>query len=253
MNRVRQITLCGALLAIPFLPLNAEDGKHKPCASAKSKKIKIDAACADFDASVRQHIKLSLSRLNSSLQEIKIALAQLPKIEIPAIEVTLPMIEIGLSDNAPLLSLEGAATFIDLPAITTVAMPPLPQVPPIEIPEIDLEFLSIDCNASAEAIFQYLSDEEKARLDALRSLAAGGVSQAIAAYKETVRMKARPSLRYEAIRQLGNFLHDERVVPLLGEAAKSDKNIEVRKKAIALLGKCDDPRSIKILEDIVLN
>lgn len=253
MNRVRQFTLCGALLAIPFLSLNADDGKLKPCASTKPKRIKIDAAGADFDASALPHLKLDLSSLMASLQELEITLAQLPSIEIPPIEVILPTMEIDLSDNASLLNLEVAATSFDLPALMAGAMPPLPQVPPIEIPEIDLEWLAIDCNASAEAIFQYLSDEEKARLDALRTLAAGGVNQAIAAYNETVRMKARPSLRYEAIRQLGNFLHDARVVPLLGEAAKSDKNIEVRKKAIALLGQCDDPRSLKILEDIVLN
>jgi len=61
------------------------------------------------------------------------------------------------------------------------------------------------------------------------------------------KKESLPSLRYEAVRHLRRFLDDKRVVPILG---KDDKNVDVRKKTILLLGKSGDKRAVKILEEI---
>ncbi|HEX9975185.1 MAG TPA: HEAT repeat domain-containing protein, partial [bacterium] len=62
--------------------------------------------------------------------------------------------------------------------------------------------------------------------------------------------ESNPALRYEAVRQLRRFLDDKRVVPILGEVAQYDKNVDVRKRAILLLGKSGDKRAVKILKEL---
>jgi hypothetical protein len=45
--------------------------------------------------------------------------------------------------------------------------------------------------------------------------------------------------------------NNSRAVKKLMEVAKSDPSIELRKKAISLLGESDDPEAIKFLEGLV--
>ena len=247
MKRLGLYVLFLLLLAISVLPLSAQDKKSGKSAKKKEYSRKIEFECAELEI---PEIEIDLHGLELSLQNLQITLAELQDIEIPAIEVTTPPIAI---DVAPIDVAIPPIAF-EMPAIE-LAIPPIaveiPPIPPIEFPEIDFNEFNIDCNASAGAIFQNLSEEEQLQLKALRALASQGADQAIAAYQQLIKKNSRPALRYEAVRQLGNFLNDERIVPLLGDAAKNDRNVEVRKKAIALLGKSDDPRARKILEEIV--
>lgn len=136
-----------------------------------------------------------------------------------------------------------------------LAIPPIPPIPPIDIhiPHLRLDGMvsGFDWDSDVLKLFRDLSEEEQLRLQALRSLARREADEAIPALEKTLREDASPALRYEAVRQLGGFLKDPRVTPLLGETAKNDQNLAVRKKAVRLLGKSKDPRAVEILQEIV--
>lgn len=244
MNRSGSIISAALVVAIPFLPLTARDQQDKQDTKGKKKPIKIQSNYHEFDVPEINipPIEIDLSGLEFSLKGLEVAMMELEDCHIPelAFELSvLPPIEIPE---------------INIPPIA-VAIPPIPpiEIPPIEIPEFVVGDLAVDCDAAAHKVFHDLSDEEQVRLQALRSLACRGADQAIAAYQQVQKQKASPAMRYEAVRQLGNFLEDGRVLTFIGDAARADRNIEVRKKAIALLGKSRDPQSTKILEEIVLN
>jgi hypothetical protein len=238
MNRSGSILSAALLLAISFLPLSAHNGQDREATKEKKKALKIQSDCRDFNMAP---IEIDLSRLEFSLQELQFSLMELEAARLPELEfhlADLPATEIPEINIPP----------VDLPHLAVAIAP----IPPIEIPEIAVGELAPDCDVAAHKVFRDLSDEDQMRLQALRSLACQSAEQAIAAYHQ-VQKKARPAFRYEAVRQLGHFLEDGRVLPLIADAAKTDKNIEVRKKAITLLGKSRDPRSTKILEEILLN
>ena len=46
------------------------------------------------------------------------------------------------------------------------------------------------------------------------------------------------------------FVDEDGVLEVLAKVAKSDKNVDVRKKAIYVLGRSEDPKVVKILKDI---
>jgi len=247
MNRSGLFISAALVVAIPFLPLTARDQQDKQDEKGKKKFLKIQSNYHEFDIPEINipPIEIDLSGLEFSLRRLEVAMMELEDCHIPelAFELSeLPPIEIPEINIPPF----------------AVAIPPMPPIPPIEIPpfaipEFVVDDLAIGCDVAAHKVFHDLSDEEQVRLQALRILACQGADQAITAYQQVQKQKARPAFRYEAIRQLGHFLDDGRVLPLIADAAKTDKNIEVRKKAIALLGKSRDPRSTKILEEILLN
>ncbi len=249
MNRSGSIISAALVVAIPFLPLTARDQQDKQDDKGKKKALKIQSNYHEFDIPEINipPIEIDLSELESSLQRMEVAMMRLEDCHIPelAFELSeLPPIEIP-EMNIPPMS-------VVIPPIPPIEIPPI-EIPPVLIPEIVVGDLATGCDVAAHQVFHGLSEEEQVRLQALRTLACKGADHAITAYQQVQKQKARPAFRYEAIRQLGHFLDDGRVLPLIADAAKTDKNIEVRKKAIALLGKSRDPRSTKILEEILLN
>ncbi len=99
-------------------------------------------------------------------------------------------------------------------------------------------------------MFEDLSEDDQLKVTALRSISRQNADKAIPAIEKVIEEESNPALRFEAVRQLRRFLDDERVVPILGKVAKDDKNVDVRKKAIYLLGKSGDKRAVKILEEL---
>jgi len=246
MNRSDSIISAALVVAIPFLPLTARDRQDKEPVKEKNKAIKIQSECRDFDLSAIQlpPIEIDFRELESSLRELEVSMHALEGFDLPDLAFhiqDLSNIEIPEISIPPLE--------IEIPPFA-VEIPPMPQ---IETPEIIVGNLAVDCDVAAHRVFQNLSDEDHVRLQALRTLACQGADQAITAYQQVQKQKASPAMRYEAVRQLGHFLDDERILTLVADAAKTDKNLQVRKKAIALLGKSRDPRSTKILEEILLN
>ena len=144
------------------------------------------------------------------------------------------------------------------------------HIPDIHIPEIDLAFDQFDFNFDFDFdfdfddgfiyyedgdwdhsnLFEDLSDEEQLKISAIRSISRQDRDKAIPAMKKVIKEESNPALRYEAVRHLRRFLDDKRVVPILGKVAKKDKNVDVRKRAIYLLGKSGDKRAVKILEEL---
>jgi len=177
-------------------------------------------------------IHVDLSRLEQSMKHLEVSLQHLEHIEIPEIEIDIPEI------------------CVDIPHI---------HIPEIELDfsEFDFDFDFDDCfiychedDGDRSDLFEDLSEDEQLRVSALRSLGRQNTNKAIPAIEKFLKEEANPALRYEAVRQLRNFFDDERVVPILGKVAKTDKNIDVRKKAIRLLGKSNDKRAVKILEQL---
>lgn len=246
MNRSGSFISAALVVAIPFLPLTARDQQDKQDdEKGKKKSLKIQSNYHEFDIPEINipPIEVDLSGLEFSLKRLEVAMAALDDRHMPelAFELSeLPPIEIPEINIPP------------IPPIPPIAIPSI-AIPPITIPDIALGDLAVGCDVAAHQVFHDLSEEEQVRLQALRTLACKGPDQAITAYQQVQKQKARPAFRYEAIRQLGHYLEDGRVLPLIADAAKTDKNIEVRKKAIALLGKSRDPRSTKILEEILMN
>ncbi len=174
-------------------------------------------------------IHIDLSSLEQSMQELEVSLQHLEHIEIPEIDV---------------------------------------EIPPIEIPEIDLAFDHLDFDYDFDFdfddgfiyyedgdwdhsnLFEDLSENDQLKVAALRSISHQNADKTIPAIQKVLDEEINPALRYEAVRHLRKFLDDKRVVPILGKVAKNDKNVDVRKKAIYLLGKSGDKRAVKILEEL---
>jgi HEAT repeat protein len=126
----------------------------------------------------------------------------------------------------------------------------IPPIPPIEIPHFDCEDFVIDFDGSHSKLFKDLSDDEQLKIHALRTLRNQEADRAIPTLAQIIKKESHPALRYEAVRQLGDFIDDERVITMLGKIAKTDSNLEVKKKAIRTLGRSDSQLAIKILEEI---
>jgi hypothetical protein len=242
MNRSGSSVTMALLLAMPFLALTAQDQQDRHLAKDKKEKnLKKKSDCRLFQLSEIKlpPIEIDLRALEMSLDGVERSLASLESMDLPDLAFAmpeLPEIEIPAIEIPPL----------NIPPFSV-------EIPPVEIPEVEVGDVSFDCDVEAHHIFQYLGDEEQVRLQALRSLACRGADQAIEAYQQNQRPKSSPAMRYEAVRLLGHFLDDERVLTYVADAAKSDKNLQVRKKAIALLGKSRDPRSAKALQEILMN
>jgi len=138
----------------------------------------------------------------------------------------------------------------NLSLLGEVTIPPI-EIPEIQIPPIQLPDLGANLNMLASNPFGDLDEEDRLRLEALRAIANRSTGDAVPRLQRVLREERSPALRYEAVRLLGRFGSDKRVVPILGEVARKDKNIEVRKEAIYLLGKSGDPRAVSILEEMV--
>ena len=202
-------------------------------------------------------------KLKEAEEKLKEHEYRLHSIEIPEIHIDLSGLEQSMQE------LEVSLQHLEHIEIPDIHIPPI-HIPDIHIPEIDLAFDQFDFNFDFDFAFDFddgliyyedgdwdhsnlfedLSDEEQLKIAALRSISRQEADKAIPALEKVIKKESHPALRYEAVRHLRRFLDDKRVVPILGKVAKKDKNVDVRKRAIYLLGKSGDKRAVKILEEL---
>jgi len=224
-------------LAIPSSTA-AADGKKKKNSQQKT----VIVPNYDFD----------FSDLDSQLQDYEKALENMD-VHLGDLDVKLKDLDnIRIYHSDELRELENLRIVIPDINIDIPPIPPIPQIA-IHIPEFRLDGIDFTFydDFDGHKLFKNLSDEEEIRLQALRSVARQDINQAVPALEKIAREDPSPALRYEAVRQLGRFFEDQRVVPILGEVVKNDNSLTVRKKAIQLLGKSKDPRAVEILEEVV--
>ncbi len=198
-------------------------------------------------------------KLKKAEEKLKAAECRLHSIEIPEIHIDLSGLEESMQE------LEVSLKHLEHIEIPDIQIPHI-YIPPIHIPEIDLDLSHLDFDFDFDFddgfvyyedgdwdhsdLFEDLSEGDQLKIAALRSISRQDADKAIPAMEKVIKEESNPALRYEAVRHLRRFLDDKRVVPLLGKVAKNDKNVDVRKKAILLLGKSGDKRAVKILEEL---
>jgi len=200
-------------------------------------------------------------KLKKAEEKLKEHEHRLHSIEIPEINIDLSGLEQSMQD------LEVSLQHLDHIEIPDIQIPHI-YIPPIHIPEIDLNFDQFDFDFDFDFdmddgfiyyedgdwdhshLFEDLSEQEQLKIAALQSISRQDADKAIPALEKVIKEESNPALRYEAVRQLRRFLDDKRVVPILGEVAQYDKNVDVRKRAILLLGKSGDKRAVKILKEL---
>ena len=184
---------------------------------------------------------LDLNGLEESMVHLQHSLSHLEHIEIPDIHVDIPEID------------------IDIPKIPDIHV----DIPPIHIPHIEMDHFDFDFALDFyegtfihfdqwdhSDLFENLSEDEEIKLSAIRSMGKQESEKAIPALKKVLNKGSTPAFRYEAVRQLRKFLDEDGVLETLAKVAQSDKNVEVRKKAIYVLGRCKDPKAVEILKEI---
>ena len=201
---------------------------------------------------LERKIERKLKRVEDRLREKE---HHIHSIEIPEINIDLSGLEQSMQD------LEVSLQHLDHIEIPDIQIPHI-YIPPIYVPEIDVDLSHLDFDFDDgfvyyedgdwdhSDLFEDLSEKDQLKVAAIRSLSHQNADKAIPAIQKVLDEETNPALRYEAVRHLRRFLDDKRVVPILGKVAKNDNNIDVRKKAIYLLGKSGDPRAVKILGEL---
>lgn len=194
--------------------------RHAPKAAKKKARVR----CPDLSIS---NLHVDLGDLEASLREVQFAMTEPPPLDMSPLQIELPPIDLNL--------------------------PFIPPIPAIDLPDIDLDGMSaaIDCGESPA--FRHLSDEEELQIKALQELASLGADDAIKACERVIDQSSHHAVRHEAVAQLGKFLDDQRAVAILARVAKADRSLKVRKCAIALLGKSQDPRALQVLQELVIH
>lgn len=200
-------------------------------------------------------------KLKRAEEKLKAAECRLHSIEIPEIHIDLGGLEQSMQE------LEVSLQHLEHIEIPDIQIPHI-YIPPIHIPEIDLDLSHLEFDFDFDFdfddgfvyyedgdwdhsdMFENLNEQDQLKIAALRSISRQDADKAIPALEKVIKKESHPALRYEAVRHLRRFLDDKRVVPILGKVAKDDKNVDVRKKAILLLGKSGDKRAVKILEEL---
>ena len=192
---------------------------------------------------------------------------QLHSIEIPEIHIDLSGLEESMIHFEHSLS---HLEHIEIPEIPEIHV----DIPEINVPEIDLDFSHFDFDFDfaqnfhfdfdhdfsygefycddwgGSDLFDDLSEDEEIKVSAIRSMGRQDAEKAVPALKKVIAVEFNPAYRYEAVRQLRRFLDEKGVLKVLAETAKNDENVDVRKRAIYVLGKSDSPKAVEILEEI---
>lgn len=244
MKKFTILAVCLFFITAVVIPSSAvaADGKKKK--SSKQKAVIAPNYDFDFDFS---DLENQLQDYEKTLENMDVYLGDLD-IKLKDLD------DIRIYHSDELRELENLRVVVPDINIDIPPIPPIPEIA-IHIPEFRFDGMDFTFSHDFEGhkLFKNLSDEEQIRLQALRSVARQDIGQAIPALEKIALEDPSPALRYEAVRQLGRFFEDQRVVPILGEVVKNDNSLTVRKKAIQLLGKSKDPRAVEILEEVVGN
>ena len=191
-------------------------------------------------------MNLDLSGLEESMGHLEYSLSHLEHIEIPLIHIEMPEID------------------IDIPEIPDIHI----DIPEIHVPEMDLDFNHLDFDFDFDfdhdfafgefhqhhwdntALFENLSEDEEIKVSAIRSMGRQDAEKAVPALIKIIEKDSNPAYRYEAVQRLRRFVDKKGVLETLANVAKNDKNVDVRKKAIYVLGKSENPKAVEVLKEI---
>lgn len=188
-------------------------------------------------------LNFEMQQLEVSMQTLQHSLSRLDHIEIPEIDVYIPEIP---------------EIYVEIPDMPDI--PPINiDIPEIHVPEINFGYNDVEINFGEFYsdnswvqfdVFEKLTEDEEIKLSAIRSVGKQRADQAVPVLNKVLEKENQSAFRYEAVRQLRKFLNEEGVLETLAKVAREDENIEVRKKAIYILGKSDDPKAEKYLKEI---
>ncbi len=225
------IALCLAAISYLF----AQDQKDK---KIKKSKIIIENHHAEIEAVEIPEIELDMNGLEASLEHLELSLSHLEHIHIPEMHFVMPHVP-PIHVEIPLIP----DIHVDIPPIDF-------DMPEIVMPEFDLDGFEFEYHGASTSMYRDLSDNEQLKISALRSMKRKPAEEVLPVVEKIFRDSKSPAVRYEAINLLRYHLDAEKTIELLGQVAKSDKNVYVRKKAVRILGRSRDTQAVKILEEI---
>lgn len=238
MKNFTLLTICIFLITAAVIPCDAADGDN----SKRKKKERAPVVVVPEYNFEIPDMEAHLRAYEEAMESLDVQLGDLD-------------VQLGKLSEPYIYNLEELQQLEDLHIAIPEINIEIPDIEPVVVNIPDINFhggdISFYFDTQSSKLFKDLSEEEELRLQALRSVARQDVDKALPALEKTAKEDASPALRYEAVRQLGRFFEDPRVVPILGEVIKNDSSLEVRKKAIQLLGRSKDPRAVEILERIV--
>ncbi|MGH1366671.1 MAG: HEAT repeat domain-containing protein [Calditrichia bacterium] len=148
-----------------------------------------------------------------------------------------------------------------------IEIPPIPHIPPLpHIPSfhgsmtinsdrpfsVGGRFYAPASHRELKRLFPGIEEDEVLKLQAMIALTRQSAQTAVPTLSKIAKKGKTPAQRYQAVALLAHYMKkDESIVPLLGEIAFEDDNINVRKRAVLILGKCGDDRAIPILENLI--
>lgn len=225
------IALCLAAISC----LSAQDQKDKKL--KKSKRITGNHRI-ELDAIEIPEIEFDMIELKESLDHLEFSLSHLEHIHVPDMHFVMPHIPPVHVAIPPIPDIH-----VDIPPIDF-------DMPEIVMPDFDFDGFEFEYHGASASMYRDLSDNEQLKISALRSMKRKPAEEVLPVVEKILRDSESPAVRYEAISLLRYHLDDEKTIELLGKVAKSDKNVDVRKKAVRILGRSRDTRAVKILEEI---
>lgn len=225
------MALC--LAAISYL--SAQDQKDK---KAKKSKMIIENRHAEIEAIEIPEIELDMSGLEASLEHLELSLSHLEHFHIPDIDFDIPPIPPIHVDIPPIPDIN-----FDIPQIEF-------DMPEIVIPDLDFDGFEFEYHGESTSMYRDLSDNEQLKISALRSMKRKSADEVLPVVEKILKEEKSEALRYESVNLLKYHLDSEKAIKLLGQVAKSDNNVEVRKRAVRILGRSKDTNAVKILEEI---
>ena len=216
------IIIC--LVAISLL--SAQDQKEKKLEKARTV---LERHHIEMESNEIPELELDLREFEVSLDQLEVSLSHLENIHIPEMNFDIPQIP---------------PIHVEIPPIEI-------DIPDIDFPDIEFNRFMFEYEGPSSSMYYDLSDEEQLRISALRSMKRQQADEVIPLVEKILKEDQSPALRYEAINLLRYHLDNEKTIALLGQAAKSDKNVNVRKKAVRILGRSKNTKAVQILEEIV--
>jgi|GEM_PF-6167844 len=158
-------------------------------------------------------------------------------------------------DIPPIPAIAPIAVLPDVPMPAIVPLPDInvPVIVDIDAPvPVDFGFHGFSSGGDMKRLFPGITDDEILKIQAMRSLTRQSTETAVPTLSKIAKKGKSAAQRYMAVTLLSRYLKKDRsIVPLLGEVALNDENVNVRKRAVVTLGKSKDSRAISILEEII--
>ena len=202
-------------------------------------------------------LERSMESLERSMEALE-GFEMPPMPEMPVLAAMPPMPEFP---EMPVIA-EIAPIHIEIPEIN-IAEIVIPEIAPIDIPEIDVALPAIAAldfdfdrsyyvaEYSVSREFRRLSETEELRVQALKTIARQSDNEALDMFEKVLTQDESAAVRYHAVRMLRAHLDNERAIDLLADRAQNDPHPTVKKTAIRLLGKSGSPRAVTILQKII--